>query len=159
MLAEINGVLQSGQIQPDSFQTIQQQATKLEQLQRQFGPPPILRRSTDIHHINVDTSRVKFNRTLTIKVMNRGVEDAAAVLSHHGWQFSQIRGVLKPASTPLNNLGFTLLKDFQTDTHLSYSWPKPPQRKFKFSALKTFAVLFWFGTFVFVAVSFILHLL
>ena len=153
MLTEINGVLKSGQIPPERFYEIQQQATTLDQLQRKFGPPPTISQAADTRSISVDTSR-----PLTIKVMNRGVKDAAAVLRHYGWHFSQIRGVLKPAFTAPNNLD-TLLQDLKRGRHGSlYPWSKSRQRK-STAFLKALIVLFWFGGFMFVAISLILQLL
>ncbi len=157
MLAEINGVLQRGQIPPAHFQEIQHQATTLEQLQRKFGPPPAISQSNDARCTRTDISRSLTLKPLTIKVMNRGVEEAAAVLSHYGWHGSQIRGVLKPAINPLINLNFTLLPNRQGGRPLSSPWSK--QRKSYLSLCKTLIILFWVGGFMFVAISLILHML
>lgn len=157
MLTEINGVLQRGQIPPDHFQDIQDQATALDQLQRKFGPPPAISQSADTRFARTDVSRSLTLKPLTIKVMNRGVEEAAAVLSHYGWHGSQIRGVLKPAINPLSNLSFPLLQNSQGGRSRPSSWSK--QRRPYLSLCKTLIILFWFGSFMFVAISLILHML
>ncbi|MBT9317141.1 hypothetical protein [Leptothoe spongobia] len=159
MLEEVNGVLQNGSIRPESFQVIQQQTTTLDQLQRKFGPPPKLSPSTDVKLMQVDTSK-----TLTIRVMNRGVEEAAAVLTHHGWHFSQIHDVLKPSTKPLENLGFALMHDRPAARviHHHYSLLTRPQtlhHKRTNSVAKTLFALFWFGGLIFVGVSLMLHML
>ncbi len=161
-LAEINGVLQNGHINPEGFQLIQQQATILDQLQRKFGPPPTVSPatvSTDIKLMEVDIRRMP-----TLRVMNRGVEEAAAVLSHHGWHFSQIRSVLKAPATPLGDSGLALVHELQqerqTPRHILYQPPPAkPQRQTTVRVFKAFLVLFWLGMLFFIGVSLILHML
>lgn len=160
MLAEINGVLKNGVIKPDAFQKIQKQATTLEKLQRKFGPPPKLSRSTDVNLMEIDVSRVP-----TMLVMNRGIEEAASILSHHGWHLSQIHNVLKPPTTPLDDLGFALAHDLQLDhysnstRHIPYRPTYLPQQTSTASVIKTFTLLVWLGGLIFIAVSLILHML
>ncbi|MEM7797202.1 MAG: hypothetical protein AAF579_22450 [Cyanobacteria bacterium P01_C01_bin.118] len=157
MLAEINGVLQNGSIKPASFAMIQQQAATLDQLQRKFGPPPTLSASTD-----TQTLKVQARKTITIRVMNRGVEAAAAVLTHHGWHYSQINDVLKSPITPLENLGPTLMSEQPATVQTMYHYPLRPQTvrsRSHHSVGKTLLVLFWFGGLIFVGVSLMLHML
>ena len=103
MLTEVNGVLQNGTISSERFARIRQQATTFDQLQRQFGPPPQFS-ATDETQTVPPTVQANLRKTLTIRVMNRGVEEAAAVLTHHGWHYSQIQNVLKPSASPVGNL-------------------------------------------------------
>lgn len=154
MLIEINGVLHSDPIHPERFQVIQKQATTLAQLQRKFGPPPTLHPSIETKVIDVDILRVP-----TLKVMNRGVEEAAAVLSHHGWSFSQIRRVLKPTAVPLGNLSFALMPNVQLEPRkINYQTSQRLKRK-STSVFKTLLIFFGCGGFVFLGVSLILHML
>ncbi|MBX2865135.1 MAG: hypothetical protein KTR27_16405 [Leptolyngbyaceae cyanobacterium MAG.088] len=165
MLPEINGVLQNSDIGPDSFQLIQKHASAFDQLQRKFGPPPTLTpinvsSSTDIKVMEIDTSRLP-----TMRVMNRGLEEAAAVLSHHGWHFAQIRSVLKTPTTPLENLGLALIHELQQKrpiprrTFQNRPLHKMPPRKSSVSAFQLFIILFWFGMLIFIGVSLIVHIL
>ncbi|MGD1950442.1 MAG: hypothetical protein ACFB14_12455 [Leptolyngbyaceae cyanobacterium] len=84
--------------------------------------------------------------------MNRGVEAAAAVLSHHGWHLAQVRNVLKPPATDLNDLSLAFIKDLPGMLH---HYPQPPTK----SAVSTFIMLFWVGGLVFLGVSLIFHVL
>ncbi len=163
MLAEINGVLQNGDISPTGFQIIRQQATTLDQLQRQFGPPPALRPAPVTSSTDIKLMEVDINRVPTMRVMNRGVEEAAAVLSHHGWHFSQIRRVLKAPETPLGDLGLALIHELQQEYQTPRSnLRKSPQtipQKPTVSRVQIFVILFWVGLSIFIGVSLILHLL
>lgn len=159
MLTEINGVLQNGSIKPASFALIQQQATTLDQLQRKFGPPPKLSPT-----VNTQTIKIHTPKTLTIRVMNRDVEAAAAVLTHHGWHYSQINDVLKPAITSLDNLGSTLIAEQPATAQTMYHYPLHPRPRtaryhHPHSVGKTLFALFWFGGLIFVGVSLMLHML
>jgi hypothetical protein len=162
MLAEINGVLQDGNIRPEGFERIQQQATTLDQLQRKFGPPPPLSRSTVTPSTDIKLMEVHRNRIPTMRVMNRGVEEATAVLSHHGWHFSQIRSVLKAPATPLDDLSLALIHELQqerqTPTRALYHLP-PATPKRTIAAIKASILFFWFGLVIFIGVSLILHML
>ncbi|NEQ50747.1 MAG: hypothetical protein F6K11_11525 [Leptolyngbya sp. SIO3F4] len=159
MLTEINGVLRNGAIRPESFQIIQQQATTLEKLQRKFGPPPKLSAPTDIKLMQVDT-----RKTLTIRVMNRGVEEAAAVLTHHGWHFSQINDVLKPSDKSLESFGLRPINEHSGPGlyRQHYALPKYShtiRHNQTNSVVRTLFPLFWFGGLIFVGVSLMLHML
>ena len=149
MLTEINGVLRCGYISPTRFQKIQQHAIALEQLQRKFGPPPTISSSTDAKLLDINITR---HRLPVLRVMNRGVEAAAAVLSHHGWHLSQVRNVLKPPSTDLDDLSLTFMDDLPGMLHHH-------QQSSKKSAVRTFIMLFWCGGLVFLGVSLIFHML
>lgn len=149
MLAEINGVLRSGYISPTKFQKIQEHAIALEQLQRKFGPPPTLSSSTDTKRLEINITK---NRLPVLRVMNRGVEAAAAVLSHHGWHLSQVRNVLKPPATDLDDLSLTFMDNLPGMLH---HYQKPPTN----SAVSTFITLFWCGGLIFLGVSLIFHML
>ncbi|MDV3347846.1 hypothetical protein QGP82_04010 [Leptothoe sp. LEGE 181152] len=159
MLVEINGVLKNGCISVENFQRIQEQATTLEKLQRKFGPPPKLSRSTEIN-----VTKINIHQRPTLLVMNRGVEEAASILSHHGWHLEQIRSVLKPAIPPLDDIGFALLHDLQVENHRSHrprlTPPHPsPRRNAAATTLKAFTLLVWLGGLIFIGVSLILHVL
>lgn len=158
MLVEINGVLKNGCISVESFQRIQEQATTLEKLQRKFGPPPKLSRSTE-----VNITKINIHQMPTLLVMNRGVEEAASILSHHGWHLEQIRSVLKPAIPPLDDIGFALLHDLQVEHQRSHRLiPLPhsyPHRNAAATTLKAFTLLVWLGGLIFIGVSLILHVL
>lgn len=166
MLAEINGVLQSGYIRPGNFRIIQQQATTFDQLHQKFGPPiPISTFTAEINFENIDTSKLP-----RILVMNRGVEEATAVLVHYGWTGGQIRKVLKSTNTPLDNIGFSLLHESYTaspgiNRHFSriphYAYHRTPayQRRSKAAAIKTLLIMFGVGVFTFMGVLLILHML
>lgn len=160
MLREINGVLQTGQIRPENFHSIQQKAVAFVQLQNQFGPPPALTSSTDTQTFDVDTSKLP-----TIRVMNRGVDAAAAVLRHHGWKCSQIRHVLKPSDSLLNNLSYRLIRDRGAQSDSSFRLPlfssksKITLHRKAFSACKRFAILLFLGIGFFLGASLIIHML
>lgn len=166
MLIEINGVLQSGYIRPGNFRIIQQQATTFDQLQQKFGPPlPASTSTAEIDFENIDTSKLP-----RIRVMNRGVEEATAVLVHYGWTGSQIRKVLKSTNTPLGNIGFSLLHEryatshgvnryFSRIPHYPYHRAAACQRRSKAAAIKTLLIMFGVGVFTFMGVLLILHML
>ena len=159
MLGEINGVLHDGYISPEDFQIIQRQVTALDQLQRKFGPPATSQTSI----ADVKPAYVNTKKCLTIKVMNRGVEEAAAVLNHHGWTNAQIRGVLKLVVEPFDNNSLALLNKMWIEQNKlnRYVYPrklKPAKRK-KLYVFKTLFTLFWFGGLIFLGVSLILHML
>ena len=157
MLTEINGVLQNGSIKPTSFDMIQQQAATLDQLQRKFGPPPKLSSTNDTKAL-----KVHVKKTLTIRVMNRGVEAATAVLAHHGWHYSQINEVLKPSTISLENWSTNLMADGPAISQTRYHSPISPHTvryRAAHSRGKTLLALFWFGGLIFVGVSLMLHML
>ena len=157
MLNEINGVLQDGYINPESFQVIQEQTTTFDKLQRKFGPPPKLSASNEIKLMQVDT-----RKTLTIRVMNRGVEEAAAVLTHHGWHFSQIHEVLKSSAQPQEDLGFSLINEpanLQEYYLRLRKRPRTLRHRPPHSIAKNLFALFWFGGLIFVGVSLMLYML
>lgn len=167
MLEEINGVLQRGYIRPENFRVIQQQATTFDQLQQKFGPPKPLRTSTaDIHLAKINTTKLP-----RIRVMNRGVEEATAVLIHYGWNTQQIRQVLKGSVNPLDNIGLTLMNDLSPNGNRSfanryrykrsypYHLPVSNSRNSKAATLRTLLILFWLGVFAFIGVLLILHML
>ena len=149
MLTEINGVLRSGCISPAGFRQIQEQAIALEELQRKFGPPPTVGASPDSH---VSEITIKRTRPPALRVMNRGVEAAAAVLNHYGWQLSQVRSVLKPPVTDLDDLSFALIHDLPS--MLPHSRSQSPH-----SAISNFIMLFWLGGLVFLGISLVFHVL
>ncbi|MBT9313259.1 hypothetical protein [Leptothoe kymatousa] len=167
MLEEINGVLQRGYIRPENFRIIQQQATTFDQLQQKFGPPKPLRTSTtDSHLVQINTTKLP-----RILVMNRGVEEATAVLTHYGWSTQQIRQVLKGTMNPLDNIGLALMNDLSSNGNRSFSnryrykrsypyyLPVSSHRKSKAATLRTLLILFWLGVFAFIGVLLILHML
>lgn len=168
MLTEINGVLQNGGIGPEGFQLIKQQAMTLAQLQYKFGPPPPVSSTGVSPAIDIKPVRSDVYRLPTMRVVNRGVEEAAAVLSHHGWHFSQIRSVLKASQTPLDNLGLALVYELQQQRQapplqtLDYSYQVATSQKLKkpaFSAHKVFFILFGVGIFIFMGISLIFYVL
>lgn len=160
MLTEVNGVLQNGSISLERFARIRQQATTFDQLQRKFGPPPQLSATDDLQ-----TIQVNLRKTLTIRVMNRGVEEAAAVLTHHGWHYSQIQNVLKPSASPMGNLNVPCIshKNKRIVTLRPSSTVLPHYRtsrpRGKAATGKIVFALFWLGGLVFVIVSLMLHML
>lgn len=163
MLEEINGVLECGFIRPGNFRIIQQQATTFEQLQQKFSPPstPSSTSTAEISHRNIDTSKLP-----RIRVRNRGVEEATAVLTHYGWTNSQIRKVLKRNATPLENIGFALTHDedgYDLSHYSFYRYPyhlaKGSQRYSKAAAFKALLSMFWVGVFAFIGFLLILHML
>ena len=166
MLEEINGVLQSGCIRPGNFRIIQQQATTFDQLQQKFSPPtPVSTSAAEINLKNIDTSKLP-----RILVMNRGVEEATAVLIHYGWSGNQICKVLKSTTTPLGNIGFTLIDSEPMKGHRvnryspyrsrhPYYWTAHYQQRSKVAAVRTLLIMFWLGVLTFIGVLLILHML
>lgn len=159
ILEEINGVLNHGYISAESFQIIQQQVTNLDRLQRKFAPPaPVSSSVADIQPAQVNTKR-----RLTIRVMNRGFEEAAAVLRHHGWTGPQIRHVLKSAIPPFPGTSFSLGNGIPIEqnefSRYVYSRSFSPTKKKRTSVFKTLFVMFWFGGLIFLGVSLLLHML
>ena len=149
MRAEINGVLRSGCISPTGFQKIQQQAIALEQMQRKFGPPPMVSPSTSTKLLEIDITN---SRLPTLRVMNRGVEAAAAVLNHYNWPLPQVRSVLKSPTTQLDDLSLALIHDLPSVLH-------PCQQQPTKSSVNSFIMRFWVGGLVFLGVSLIFHML
>ena len=159
ILEEINGVLNNGCISAESFQIIRQQVTNLDRLQRKFAPPsPVSPSFSDIQPAHVNTKR-----RLTIRVMNRGFEEAAAVLSHHGWTGAQIRHVLKSAIPPFEGASFSRINSVPIEqnqfSRYLYSRSFGPAPKNRTSVFKTLFAMFWFGALIFLGVSLMLHML